>query len=196
VEASKLASKRLTEEFERTGSLPAVELVLRDERNGFLLFADDRNRDALGPFDADASLVDWLRAHFERLGPGDYFAVLAYLEMNEANESELQQIRHAVRNRYSVATCLGFGPRFLHSTGQAYKGGPNSGVFLQITCEDAEDLPIPGRKTTFGVVKAAQASGDLEVLEERGRRALRVHLTGKPEQALPALRRLVQEALA
>jgi transaldolase/glucose-6-phosphate isomerase len=196
VEASKLASKRLTEEFERTGSLPAVEPVLRDDRSGLLLFADDRNRDGLGPLDAEASFVDWLRAHFERLGPGDYFAVLAYLEMNEANESELQQIRHAVRNRYSVATCLGFGPRFLHSTGQAYKGGPNSGVFLQITCEDAEDLPIPGRKTTFGVVKAAQASGDLEVLEGRGRRALRVHLTGKPEQALPVLRRLVQEALA
>ena len=196
VEASKLASKRLTEEFERTGSLPAVEPVLRDDRSGLLLFADDRNRDGLGPLDAEASFVDWLRAHFERLGPGDYFAVLAYLEMNEANESELQQIRHAVRNRYSVATCLGFGPRFLHSTGQAYKGGPNSGVFLQITCEDAEELPIPGRRTTFGVVKAAQASGDLEVLEERGRRALRVHLTGKPEQALPALRRLVQEALA
>jgi glucose-6-phosphate isomerase len=195
VEASKLASKRLTEEFERTGSLPVGEPVLRDERNGLFLFADDHNRDALGSLDAGASFVNSLRSHFERLGPGDYFAVLAYLEMNEVNENELQQIRHAVRDRFSVATCLGFGPRFLHSTGQAYKGGPNSGVFLQITCEDAEDLPIPGRQTTFGIVKSAQASGDLEVLEERGRRALRVHLTGKPEQALPELRRLALEAL-
>ena len=195
VEASKLASKRLTEEFERTGSLPAAEPVLRDEREGFLLFADDRNRDALGPPDAEASLLDWLRAHFERLGPGDYFAVLAYLEMKDRTEEELQQIRHAVRDRYSVATCLGFGPRFLHSTGQAYKGGPNSGVFLQITVEDAEDLPVPGRQTTFGIVKAAQAGGDLVVLEERGRRVMRIHLNGDQSEALSKLRDLVLEAL-
>ena len=75
-----------------------------------------------------------------------------------------------------VATCLGYGPRFLHSTGQAYKGGPNSGVFLQITCDNATDVPVPGRQYTFGVVKAAQARGDFEVLVERDRRALRVHL--------------------
>jgi transaldolase/glucose-6-phosphate isomerase len=96
--------------------------------------------------------------------------------MNEENEAALQAIRTAVRDKKKVATCLGFGPRFLHSTGQAYKGGPNSGVFLQITADDDKDLPVPGQKYTFGVVKAAQARGDLEVLVERGRRALRIHL--------------------
>ena len=88
----------------------------------------------------------------------------------------MQKLRHALRDKKRVATCLEFGPRFLHSTGQAYKGGPNSGVFLQVTCDDAADLPVPGQKYTFGVVKAAQARGDFQVLAERGRRALRVHL--------------------
>src|SRR5439155_1412272 len=105
-----------------------------------------------------------------------YVALLAYIEMTDAHEAELQKMRTAIRDRYKVATCVGFGPRFLHSTGQAYKGGPSSGVFLQITCDDAADLPVPGQTYTFGVVKAAQARGDLAVLEERGRRALRVHL--------------------
>ena len=98
-----------------------------------------------------------LKTHLSRLNPGDYFAVLGYIPMNAENEKALQTIRHAVRDKKKVATVLGFGPRFLHSTGQAYKGGPNSGVFLQITCEDAKDLPVPGQKYTFGVVKAAQA---------------------------------------
>ena len=88
----------------------------------------------------------------------------------------LQDIRRLIRDRYHVATCLGFGPRFLHSTGQAYKGGPDSGVFLQITCDDATDVAIPGRKYSFGTVKAAEARGDFEVLVKRGRRALRVHI--------------------
>ena len=117
-----------------------------------------------------------LRAHLNRLGAGDYFALLAFIQMNDEHEPSLQEIRHAVRDKKRVATCLGFGPRFLHSTGQAYKGGPNSGVFLQVTCDDAADLPVPGQKYTFGVVKAAQARGDFQVLAERGRRALRVHL--------------------
>jgi transaldolase/glucose-6-phosphate isomerase len=95
-----------------------------------------------------------------------------------------------------VATCLGFGPRFLHSTGQAYKGGPNSGVFLQITCDDASDLRVPGQKYTFGVVKAAQARGDFNVLTERGRRALRVHLTGDLATALTNLQQAIQQALS
>jgi transaldolase/glucose-6-phosphate isomerase len=96
--------------------------------------------------------------------------------MDAEHDSLLQKLRHAVRDKKRVATCLEFGPRFLHSTGQAYKGGPNSGVILQITCDDAVDLPVPDQKYTFGVVKAAQARGDFQVLAERGRRALRVHL--------------------
>src|SRR5436189_5331520 len=107
--------------------------------------------------------------------------------MNVENEKGLQGLRHAVRDKKKVATVLGFGPRFLHSTGQAYKGGPNSGVFLQITCDDGEDLPVPGQRYTFGTVKAAQARGDFAVLAERGRRALRVHLGADVAAGLSAL---------
>jgi transaldolase/glucose-6-phosphate isomerase len=126
---------------------------------------------------------------------GDYFAVLGYIPMNSANEEALQGIRHAVRDKKKVATVLGFGPRFLHSTGQAYKGGPNSGVFLQITCDDAKDLPVPGQKFTFGVVKAAQARGDFAVLAERGRRALRVHVGKNVKTDLAKLAKAVRQAL-
>ena len=117
-----------------------------------------------------------MRAHLNRLEEGDYFAILAYLAMNQTHRDALQAMRHLVRDRKRVATSLGFGPRFLHSTGQAYKGGPNSGVFLQITCDDATDIPVPGQRYSFGVVKAAEARGDFAVLVERERRALRVHL--------------------
>ncbi len=116
--------------------------------------------------------------------------------MTAAHEGVLGELRHLVRDAKKVATCLGFGPRFLHSTGQAYKGGPNSGVFLQITCDDAEDVAVPGQKYTFGVVKAAQARGDFEVLVERGRRALRVHLPKDVGAGLRALLAAARQALA
>jgi transaldolase/glucose-6-phosphate isomerase len=103
-------------------------------------------------------------------------------------------MRTRIRDRTHAATCLGFGPRFQHSTGQAYKGGPNSGVFLQITCDDRADIDVPGHSYSFGVVKAAQARGDLEVLVERGRRALRVHLTDV-DKGLAELARAVDAAL-
>lgn len=137
-----------------------------------------------------------ISGHLNRLAPGDYFAVLAYLAMNEPHQEILQEIRHAVRNARRVATCLGFGPRFLHSTGQAYKGGPNTGVFLQITCDDAADLPVPKQKYTFGLVKAAQARGDFQVLAERNRRALRVHLGADVQSGLAILRKSMEQALA
>jgi transaldolase / glucose-6-phosphate isomerase len=142
------------------------------------------------------TLVQVLKAHLSRAGAGDYFGVLAYIPMNAVNEKALQAIRHAVRDKKRIATVLGFGPRFLHSTGQAYKGGPNSGVFLQITCDDANDLPVPGQKYTFGVVKAAQARGDFAVLAERGRRALRVHLGKNLKVGLAMLAKAVQKAIA
>jgi transaldolase/glucose-6-phosphate isomerase len=116
--------------------------------------------------------------------------------MNEAHEAKLQAMRHAVRGKKRVATCLGFGPRFLHSTGQAYKGGPNTGVFLQVTCDDAADLPVPQQKYTFGVVKAAQARGDFQVLADRGRRALRVHLGADLEAGLAQLQKAIEQALS
>ncbi|MDX6530658.1 MAG: transaldolase / glucose-6-phosphate isomerase [Blastocatellia bacterium] len=194
VEASKIATKKLTEEYERNGSLPAESPMF--EADGVKLFADDKNARALNETVSDRSLNGYLKAHLDRLQAGDYFALLAYVEMNGAHEQILQSARHAVRNNKHVATCLGFGPRFLHSTGQAYKGGPNSGVFLQITCDDAVDLPVPGQKYTFGIVKAAQARGDFEVLAERGRRALRVHLGADVNKGLAILEIAIRAALA
>jgi transaldolase/glucose-6-phosphate isomerase len=175
VEASKIATKNLTSEYEKTGSLPAEKPVVED--GGVKLFTDEKNAaDLARAAGNDKSLGGYLKAHLDRIGTGDYFAVLGFVQMNAEHERQLQIIRHAVRDKKHVATCLGFGPRFLHSTGQAYKGGPNSGVFLQVTCDDALELPVPQQKYTFGVVKAAQARGDFQVLVERGRRALRVHL--------------------
>ena len=168
VEASKIETKKLTTQYEATGSLPAEEPVFEGE--GMKLFPAG----ALVP--REQTLISYMRAHLDRIGPGDYFGLLAYIEMTAEHEKALQKIRMAIRDRKKVATCLGFGPRFLHSTGQAYKGGPNSGVFLQLTCDDAADLAVPGQRFTFGVVKAAQARGDFAVLAERHRRALRIHL--------------------
>jgi transaldolase/glucose-6-phosphate isomerase len=112
------------------------------------------------------------------------------------HEAVLEEIRRHVLEGKDVATVLGFGPRFQHSTGQAYKGGPNSGVFLQITCDDPADLPVPGQKYTFGVVKAAQARGDFSVLADRKRRALRIHLGKNLAKGLQKLSDLVSAALA
>ncbi len=191
VEASKIETKKLTSQYETTGSLPQ-ELPFFEE-TGIKLFADEKNAAALK---GGAKLADVLKTHLSRLGTGDYFAVLGYITMNPANEKTLQSIRHAVRDKKKVATVLGFGPRFLHSTGQAYKGGPNSGVFLQITCDDAKDFLVPGQKYTFGVVKAAQARGDFAVLAERGRRAVRVHLGKNLKSGLATLTKAVQKAIA
>ncbi len=193
VEASKIETRKLTEEFERTGSLPSETAFFED--NGIRLFADETNTADLKVFAAEVSLGGYLKAHLDRLHPNDYFALLAYVEMNDGHEQLLQTARHAIRNAKHVATCLGFGPRFLHSTGQAYKGGPNTGVFLQITCDDAHDLPVPEQKYSFGVVKAAQARGDFEVLAERKRRALRVHLGSDVSEGLRTLNDAIKEAL-
>jgi transaldolase/glucose-6-phosphate isomerase len=195
VEASKLETRKLTDQYEKTGSLPAESPFF--EENGIKLYSDQKNIAALKQGAGDKpALASFLRAHLNRLEDGDYFALLAYIQMNEAHETQLQILRHAVRDKKHVATCLGFGPRFLHSTGQAYKGGPDSGLFLQRTCDDPADLPVPGQKYTFGVVKAAQARGDFQVLAERNRRALRVHLGGDLAAGLAKLREAIQKALA
>ncbi len=192
VEASKIATKALTSEYEAKGSLPAEKPILED--SGIKLFTDEKNAADLAK-SGEKSLAGYLKAHLSRIHSGDYFAVLGYIQMNSEHEQSLQAVRHAVRDRKNVATCLGFGPRFLHSTGQAYKGGPNSGVFLQITCDDSVELPVPGQKYTFGVVKAAQARGDFQVLIERGRRALRVHLGKDLKNGLATLQAAVDKAV-
>jgi transaldolase/glucose-6-phosphate isomerase len=173
VEASKVKTRALTDEFERSRKLPEEEPVFRAD--GVALYADPQNASALGRHN---TLSGYLKSHFSRVHgrDGDYVALLAYIERNAMHEQALTALRARIRDRTHAATCLGFGPRFQHSTGQAYKGGPNTGVFLQITCDDPADIDVPGHSYSFGVVKAAQARGDLEVLMERGRRALRVHL--------------------
>ena len=194
VEASKTATRDLTHRYEKDGSFP-TETAFYSE-GGVSLFADEENRSVLcKAAEPHSTLVSILKAHLERLTAGDYFAILAYIEMNPIHQASLQRLRHLVRDRFRVATCLGFGPRFLHSTGQAYKGGPNSGVFLQITCDDLLNLPVPGQKYTFGVVKSAQARGDFQVLAERHRRALRVHLCSEAETGLLQLNKAVAQAL-
>jgi transaldolase/glucose-6-phosphate isomerase len=191
VEASKIETRKLTSEYESTGKLPSEAPFFEDQ--GLRLFADEKNTAALKN---NSDLAGVLRTHLGRIGVGDYFALLAYIQRNDAHAKALQATRHLVRDTKKSATCLGFGPRFLHSTGQAYKGGPNCVVFLQITCDDAADIPVPGQKYTFGIVKAAQARGDFSVLSERGRRALRVHLGKNVKGDLAKLAKAVKQALA
>ena len=189
VEASKVKTRAITDAYEKTGQLaPEQPFFVAD---GVALFADAENRKALA---GGGSLTEILRAHFDRAGAGDYIALLAYIERNEAHTQQLDALRLALRHATKCATCVGFGPRFLHSTGQAYKGGPNSGIFLQITADPVHDLPVPGKKYSFGTVELAQAQGDLAVLNERKRRALRVHLPNKVA-GLEMLSRGIADAL-
>lgn len=198
VEAAKIETRKLTDEYAETGKLAEHSPLFVGE--GVKLFADDEYTDRLKGVlvskGLDESIVNYLHAHIAQIMQHDYFATLAYIEMTQAHEDSIQQFRHKVRDEKRVATCLGFGPRFLHSTGQDYKGGPNSGVFLQITADHAADVTIPNAKYTFGVVIDAQAAGDLAVLQQRGRRALRVHLGPDVAAGLSTLNAAMDKALA
>ncbi len=193
MEASKIVTRDLTDAFEKSGSLPPEQPIL--DQDGIKLFTDKINADALLAGGVP-TLGGVIRKHLDRVKAGDYFGLLAYLPMFAENEAALQEIRKKILEAKRVATVLGFGPRFLHSTGQAYKGGPNSGVFLQITCDEAEDLPVPRQKYTFGIVKAAQARGDFQVLADRHRRALRVHIGKDIKAGLARLHDLVSAAVS
>jgi transaldolase/glucose-6-phosphate isomerase len=193
VEAAKIKTRELTATFEKTGKLPPEKPVVASAKAD--IYTDEHNAAELRKAGANGDLGSWLKAHLSRSRAGDYVALLAYIERDSAHIETLQKMRLAVRDKRHVATCAEFGPRFLHSTGQAYKGGPDSGVFLQITADDDRDLAVPGQKATFGVIKAAQARGDFDVLTDRGRRALRVHLKGELGPALAALDAAITEAL-
>ncbi|MGB8605670.1 bifunctional transaldolase/phosoglucose isomerase [Bradyrhizobium sp.] len=193
VEDAKIKTRELTAAFEKTGALPAEKPVMSFARAD--IYTDDRNAADLRKAGADGDLGSWLKAHLGRSGTDDYVALLAYIERDRAHIEALQNMRLKIRDRRHLATCAEFGPRFLHSTGQAYKGGPDSGVFLQVTADDAKDLAVPGQKASFGVIKAAQARGDFDVLTERGRRALRVHLKGDLTSGLRMLDSAIQDAL-
>jgi glucose-6-phosphate isomerase len=199
VEAAKIETRTLTSEYEKSGKLPQRMPFLSgkdDVGTPFALYATDAYAAKLKAAAPSATLPGILRAHLDQLGAGDYFATVAFLPMFAEHEAAIQAFRHKVRDQKHVATCLGFGPRFLHSTGQDYKGGPNTGVFLQITADHADDLGIPGQKYSFGVVIDAQAAGDLAVLESRGRRVLRIHLGADVAAGLKALGTAMNAALA
>jgi transaldolase / glucose-6-phosphate isomerase len=194
VEAAKIKTRELTTAFEKSGALPPEEPAMSSDEAD--LYTDESNASALRKAGADGDLGSWLKAHLSRIDADDYVALLAYIERDADHITVLQDMRLKLRDHRHVATCAEFGPRFLHSTGQAYKGGPGSGVFLQITADDAKDLPVPGQKASFGVIKAAQARGDFDVLTERGRRALRVHLKGDLKSGLAMLDAAITEALS
>ncbi len=195
VEDAKALTRALCAEYEATGVLPVEEPI--GEGFGLKLYADAANGAALVQRAGGRSIASLLQVHLGRIKPGDYFALLAYLPMVPRVEQRIGELRDLVFASARVATSIGFGPRFQHSTGQAYKGGPDSGVFLQLTCTDgAQDLAIPSHKYTFGVVKAAQARGDFGALASRGRRALRVHLGEDVDEGLRTLDGLLRKALA
>lgn len=193
VESAKIETRSLTSAYEQTGKLPERSPVLTD--GGIEIYATDAYAATLKAAAPSATLAGYLRAHLNQIHAGDYFATLAFLPMFADHEAVIQAFRHKVRDAKHVATCLGFGPRFLHSTGQDYKGGPNTGVFLQITADHATDLAIPGQKYSFGIVIDAQAAGDLAVLESRGRRAIRVHLGADITAGLKTLAAAIDSAI-
>jgi hypothetical protein len=167
VQESKDNTKRLLDTFASSGALPDPgEPAVSD--GDIAIFGGEKERDAGAA----------LRGFVESAQRGDYVALMAYVTPSEENEAALQQLRVAIRDGHRLATTLGFGPRFLHSTGQLHKGGPDKGVFIQITTDDSTDVEIPGKPYSFSVLKRAQAQGDLESLHQHGRRAIRIHIAG------------------
>lgn len=192
VQESKDNTKRLLGEYVQNGSLAQQKLIIAEE--SMRIFGDEATRDLLRR--RGSSMQEIVTAHLSRIKPGDYCAVTQYIEELNNYEGLLQQVRIAVRDEKKVATTSGYGPRFLHSTGQLHKGGPDTGVFLQLTSEDINDIEIPGEKFTFGVLKQAQALGDFESLAARGRRAIRVDLGRDVEKGLRRLLALIKEAVS
>ncbi len=193
VEAAKIKTRDLTAAYEKAGALPVETPVASFAEAD--VYTDGLNAEALRKAGAGDNLTSWIKAQLSRVGAGDYVAILAFIARTPVGIDTLQKLRTSVRDAKKVATCAEFGPRFLHSTGQAYKGGPNSGVFIQITADDGADLAVPGQKASFGAIKAAQARGDFDVLTERKRRAIRIHLKGDGQAGLVRLEKLFLDSL-
>ncbi|MEO8436394.1 MAG: bifunctional transaldolase/phosoglucose isomerase [Pyrinomonadaceae bacterium] len=173
VQESKDNTNSLLAEFKKNGSLPDQALLA--SADGLKVYGAAGGATP-GSTTADKPPLDVIKDHLSRVKPDDYVALLAYIQETNAHDDQLQAIRMRLRDRFQVATTTGYGPRFLHSTGQLHKGGPDSGVFIQITCEANTDLAIPGEPYTFGILRQAQALGDFSSLASRDRRAIRVHL--------------------
>ncbi len=183
VQESKDNTNRLLEVVRNRGKLPAEKASLIQ---GALMIYSEQ---------AASTVEQTLGQFLAQARPGDYLALMAYLAEDEVTDKALQGIRLLLRDRLNIATTLGYGPRFLHSTGQFHKGGPNIGLFIQLTADDAEDVPIPGSPYTFGTFKRAQAMGDLEALQKHGRRVVRVHLGPDVARGLATLKTMLESAL-
>jgi glucose-6-phosphate isomerase len=197
IEAASIETRMRLDDFQETGKLKSAEPIYAEGGDhGALLYASRkyaaRLRKAAG---SKPRLEQLLKAHLDQIRTGDYFAVLAYLPDTEQNQQAIQYFRHQVRGAKKTATCLGFGAAALHATGQLFKGGPNTGVFLQITADQNADVPIPSSKYSFGILSDALAAGDLEVLEQRGRRIVRVHLSSDIKTGLRRLSETIESAL-
>jgi len=192
VQESKDNTKRLLVEHVQNGSFTQQSLIVAD--NVLRVFGDAETRDLLRR--GGSSLQEIIAAHIGRVKPNDYVALTQFIEELNNYESLLQEIRAAIRDEKKVATTSGYGPRFLHSTGQLQKGGPDTGVFIQLTSDDINDMEVPGEKFTFGVLKQAQALGDFESLANRHRRAIRIDLGGDVEKGLKRLLALIKAAVA
>ena len=190
MQESKDNTKRLLDVYEEKGRLPEQDAIL--ESDGIALYGD---AEALARAGSEGTLNTALHAFFSTVNPGDYIAFLAYVPSIGEHEELFLDTRLAVRNTLRVATTFGYGPRFLHSTGQLHKGGPNKGVFIQITCDPRRDLPIPGQDFTFGTLIRAQSMGDLQSLQKHGRRAIRLHIKGDHAQGIEHIRQAIQSSL-
>ncbi|MFN2597693.1 MAG: bifunctional transaldolase/phosoglucose isomerase [Pyrinomonadaceae bacterium] len=189
VQESKDATKELLEAYARDGRLQEQTRLAGDDT--LTIYADDSARASL----PSGSVAEVVKAHLARVKPGDYVALLDYFEESDENDRLVQQMRTHLRDATRCATTTGYGPRFLHSTGQLHKGGSDAGVFLQLTAQDKSDLPVPGESYTFGVLKQAQALGDFRSLARRGRRAIRVELGTDVSAGLRRLYDVIREAL-
>jgi hypothetical protein len=197
IEPATIETRMRLDDFLETGKLKAAEPVYAEGGDhGSLLYASKkyaaRLRKAAG---SKPRLEQLLKAHLDQLKPGDYFAVLAYLPDTEQNLQAIQFFRHQVRGAKKVATTLSFGPAALHATGQLFKGGPNTGVYLQLTADHPRDNPVPGTKYSFPTVVDALAAGDLEILEQRARRIVRIHLGPDIKAGLRRLSETIEAAL-
>ena len=189
VQESKDATKELLEKFEQAGKLEEQNVVVTDEV--LTIYANEDMRARL----PSSSVAEALRAHLAGVKPGDYIALLNYIEETPDHEAFIQEIRHHLRDATRAATTTGYGPRFLHSTGQLHKGGADNGVFLQLTAQDKVDLAVPGQSYTFSILKQAQAQGDFRSLATRGRRAIRVDLGADALAGLRRLREIISEVI-
>jgi hypothetical protein len=190
VQESKDNTGRLLKEFERTHALPADKPSA--EHGALALFCPPSTSSLIGAKNDFDSL---LKGFLHLAKAGDYFATMAYVKPSLTVEREIGKIRTLIRDRFKIATTFGYGPRFLHSTGQLHKGGPNTGLFLQITQDHQDNPPIPGAPYGFATLNQAQYLGDYEALQNHGRRVLRLHLHGDPETAIAAIRHSIADAL-